>query len=244
MYKRVLRTMIILCWVFLVAFVFLKTIPALSCKFVASINNENIVKIGQFIDGRAWLQQIVFGFTTLLTYQFYLCACIHKWHLSVKQYIVLCIVIAATNTLKYYVPSISLIVNVLIMVVYPFALKSDYRTFIIIFVTHYIGQVILGYVRSEPLNEVSYNTISALVLCADIYVWLLLYYLYSNLYKGEKFMGNVSPPIFDRMSKQIKDEITRLDNKIENCNDEKKLADYKERKAEYEKMLAETSDEK
>lgn len=244
MYKRVLRTMIVLCWVFLGAYALLKTIPQLADKFVIVVNNERLISAGRFIDERIWLQQIVFGLTTLLTYHFYLCACIHKWHLSVKQYIVLCIVVAATNILKYYVQSISLIVNVLVMVVYPFTLRSDYRTFIIIFVTNYIGQVILGYVRSETLNAVSYNTISALILCVDIYVWLLLYYLYSNLYKGEKFMGNVAPPIFDKMIKEIKGEITRLDNKIANCNDEKKLANYKERKAEYEKMLAETSDEK
>lgn len=244
MYKRVLRTMIILCWVFLLAFVLLKTVPALSDKFVASINNEKIVEIGQFIDGRAWLQQVVYGFTTLLTYHFYLCACAQTWKLSLKQYVVLCGVIAATNTLKYYVPSIALTVNVLLMVTYPFLLKSDYRRFIIIFATHYLGQIAICFIRSEPLNALVYNTISSIIMCADMYVWLLLYYLYSNMYKEKKFMGNLAPPLWGKMGKQIQDEITRLDSKIANCTDEKKLADYKERKAEYEKMLAETSDEK
>ena len=57
-------------------------------------------------------------------------------------------------------------------------------------------------------------------------------------------MGNVMPPVWGKMGKEIKDEIISLDRKIAKCDDEKKLAKLQEKKAEYEKMLAETSDEK
>ena len=244
MYKRVLRTTIILCWVFLLAFVLLKTVPALSDKFVASVNNEKLVKAGQFIDERAWLQQMVYGFTTLLTYHFYLCACSQTWKLSIKQYAVLCAVIAVTNTIKYYVPSISLTVNVLLMVVYPFLLKSDYRRFIIIFATHTLGQLAISFIRSQELYLVDMNTVTQFIMLIDMYVWLLLYYLYSNLYKGEKFMGNAAPPLWGRMSKEIEAEISALDKKIAVCDDDKKRQRYEAKKAEYERMLAETSSEK
>lgn len=88
------------------------------------------------------------------------------------------------------------------------------------------------------------NTLTSLICCIDAYVWLLLYYLYANLYKGEKFMGNVMPPFWGKMQNEIEAEIKRLDEKIEKCDNEKKISKYRERKAEYEKMLADTSDEK
>lgn len=234
MNKKVLKTMIFLCWGFLVAFAIMKIWFA--DKLLIVINNERIVDIGNFIDARPWLQQIVYGLTTLLTYQFYLCACVKKWHLTVKQYIVLCAIIAATNTLKYYYPELSLVVNVLIMIVYPFALKSEYKTFVIIFSAHYILQIIVSYIRSEPLNKVDLNTVSQIVMMVDSHICLLLYYLYSNLYK-ENFMGNAVPPLWGKMSKEIEAEIKSIDAKLAKCEDEKKRAKLAEKKEAYEKML-------
>lgn len=244
MNKRVLRTMIILCWVFLVAYAILKLVPQLADKFVIVVNNERIISAGRFIDSHIWLQQIIYGLTTLLTYHFYLCACTKKWHLSWKQYIVLCVIIAITNTIKYYLPDYALIINMLIMIIYPFALKGDYRTFVIIFATHFIGQILLGFIRSEPLNQITYNTINGLIMCLDMYVWLLLYYLYSNLYKEKKFMGNLAPPLWGKMGKQIEAEKARIEKKLEVCKDDKKRQKYEAQIAELDKMLVDTSDEK
>lgn len=244
MNKQVLRTMIILCWVFLALYAILKLVPQLASKFVIVVNNEKIVKAGQFIDSRMWLQQIVYGLTTLLTYHFYLCACVKKWHLSWKQYLVLIAIIAVTNTIKYYVSSLCLIINVLIMVVLPFMLKGDYRTFIIIFVTHYLGQLAISFIRGAEISLVDLNTVSTFICCLDAYVWLLLYYLYANLYKEKKFMGNAMPPLWGKMSKEIKEEKARLEEKLAVCKDEKKCKKYEAQIAELDKMLAETSDEK
>lgn len=244
MNKRVLRTMIILCWVFLVAYAILKLVPQLADKFVIVVNNERVISAGQFIDSHIWLQQILYGFTTLLTYHFYLCACIKKWHLSWKQYIVLCVIIAITNTIKYYLPDYALIINMLIMIIYPFALKGDYRTFVIIFATHFIGQILLGFIRSEPLNSIYYNSLNGLIMCIDAYVWLLLYYLYSNLYKEKKFMGNLMPPLWGKMGKQIESEIEGLDKQIAECQDDKKRAKLQAKREELEKLRSETSNKK
>lgn len=244
MNKNVLRTMIILCWVFLALYAILKLVPQLASKFVIVVNNEKIVKAGQFIDSRVWLQQIVYGLTTLLTYHFYLCACVKKWHLSWKQYLVLIAIIVVTNTIKYYVSSLCLIINVLTMVVLPFMLKGDYRTFIIIFVTHYLGQLAISFIRGAEISLVDLNTVSQLICTMDAYVWLLLYYLYANLYKEKKFMGNLMPPLWSKMSKQIKDEKARLEAKLAVCKDEKKCKKYEAQIAELDKMLADTSDEK
>ena len=229
---------------FLVAYAILKLVPQLADKFAIVVNNERIISAGRFIDSHIWLQQIIYGLTTLLTYHFYLCACTKKWHLSWKQYIVLCVIIVITNTVKYYLPDYALIINMLIMIIYPFALKGDYRTFVIIFATHFIGQILLGFIRSEPLNSIYYNSLNGLIMCIDAYVWLLLYYLCSNLYKEKKFMGNLMPPLWGKMGKQIESEIEKLDKQIAECQDEKKRAKLQAKREELEELRSETSNEK
>lgn len=243
MNKQVLRTMIILCWVFLALYAILKLVPQLADKFVIVVNNEKIVKAGQFIDEREWLGNIIYFLTTLLTYQFYLCACCHKWFLSIKQYLVSLAIIVPTFIANVFIPQVALILNFVVMVVLPYLLKADFRTFVIIFTTHTIGQLVIGYIRSENLMCVDVNFLSQAIMLMDMYVWLLLYYLYANLYKGEKFMGKASPPLYKKYSREINEEIAKLDEKIANCDDEKKRKRYEADKAELESMR-ETSDEK
>lgn len=184
MNKNVLRTMIILCWVFLALYAILKLVPQLASKFVIVVNNEKIVKAGQFIDERKWLGDIIYFLTTLLTYQFYLCACCHKWFLSIKQYLVSLAIIVPTFIANVFIPKVALTLNFVAMIALPYLLKADFRTFVIIFTTHTLGQLALGYIRSENLMCVDVNFLSQAIMLMDMYVWLLLYYLYANLYKG------------------------------------------------------------
>lgn len=244
MNKNVLRTMIILCWVFLVAYAILKLVPQLASKFVIVVNNEKIVKAGQFIDSHVWLKQIIHIITTCLTYHFYLCACCHKWHLSLKEYIICALFIIPNVYLCWYCYNIGTAISFVLMFTIPFFLKADYRTVAIIFATHTLGQAVLSFVRSQPLNVVDVNTVSQMILCLDAYIWLLLYYLYANLYKEKKFMGSLMPPLWGKMSKEIKDEKAHLEEKLAVCKDEKKCKKYEAQIAELDKMLADTSDEK
>lgn len=223
MNKRVLKTTIYLCWAFLIAFAILKIWFA--DEFAIAITNQHILSAGSFIDARPWLQQAIAWLTTFITYHFYLCACCMKWRLSLKQYILVAVITALTNTLKYYVndSSVTLIVNITIMVLLPYVFKADYGTFVIILLAHYMGQILITVIRGEALNEMTYNSINIIIMMADAYVWLLLYYLYSNLYKERIIMGNWMPPLWGKMGKQIEAQIKKLDEKIANTTDEKKL---------------------
>lgn len=223
MNKRVLKTTIYLCWAFLIAFAILKIWFA--DEFAIAITNQHILSAGEFIDARPWLQQIIFGVTTFLTHHFYLCACCMKWHLSLKQYIAVALITAVSNIAKYYVNNdeFTLIINVTIMVLLPYLYKADYGAFVTILLAHYIGQLLITVIRGEALNELTYNTINITIMMADAYVWLLLYYLYSNLYKERLIMGNAMPPLWGKMNKQIEEQIKKLDEKIANTTDEKKL---------------------
>lgn len=243
MNKSVLRTMIILCWVFLALYAVLKLVPQLASKFVIVVNNEKIVKAGQFIDERVWLQQMVHFVFALLTYHLYLCACCKVWHLSFKQYIISLAFILPNQVLTFFYPQIGSNIAFVIMFCLPCAFKADYKTVAIIFATHILGQLGISFIRSAELYMMNMNTISQIIMCIDQYVWLLLYYLYSNLYK-ENIMGTISPPLWGKMSKEIKEEKARLEEKLAVCKDEKKCKKYEAQIAELDKMLADTSDEK
>lgn len=244
MNKRVLKTMIILCWVFLVAYALLKTIPQLANRFVVAVNNERLVKIGAFIDDREWLAGIVKFVTCCIVYQFYLCACCQRWYLSIKEYAIILCVIIPIYVISLYYPTTGSALSFVAMFSIPYFLKASYRNVVIIFATHTISQMVVSYIRSEPLHMADVNILTQIVTYMDMYVWLLLYYLYSNLYKEKNFMGAGAPPLWGNMAVQIKKEIAHLDKKIAECNDEKKRAKLQEKRAEYEQMLVETSNEK
>lgn len=238
MNKKVLRTLIYLCWAFLVAFALLKTVWAE--QFAIAVSSPNIVKVGAFIDSHIWLKQFVNIFTTLLTYQFYLCACCHKWHLSWKQYLILVPIIIGLTYLNFYFPMVMVGVNFVFMFTVPLFLKAKYIDVVIVLATHTLGQLAISYIRSAPMAFVDYNIISQLICLIDMYVWLLLYYLYSNLYKENIIMGAAAPPIWSKMIKQIKNRIARIDKKIAKMQD--KIVKLQEKRAEYEDMLAESKD--
>lgn len=238
MNKKVLRTLIYLCWAFLVAFALLKTVWAE--KFAIAVSSDNIIRVGSFIDSHIWLKQFVNLFTTLLTYQFYLCACCHKWHLSWKQYLIFTPIIIGLTYLNFYFPTQMVGVNFVFMFVAPIFLKAKYIDVAIVLTTHTLGQLAILYIRSQPMAFVDVNIISQLICCIDCYVWLVIYYLYSNLYKETIIMGAAMPPLFGKNEKLINKEIEKINNKLAVETDEKNKAKLVEKRAEYEDMLAES----
>lgn len=237
MNKRVLKTMIYLCWAFLLAYALLKTVWA--DAFSVSISNAKIIAIGNFIDKRFWLRQTIYAFTTLLTYHFYLCACCFKWHLNLKETIISLVFIIPVFILNIYVPSVGYILGYLIMFLIPYLLKANYKQVVIIYSTHILGQILISFIRSQPVDLIDINILTQLICVLDMYVWLLLYYLYANIYKENIVMGNLAPPVWGKMSKQVEKEIAKIDKKLEGEKDEAKVKKLLDKRAEYEKMLAE-----
>ncbi len=235
MNKKVLKSTIYLCWVFLICFAIIKIFFAE--PFVAVVNNEKIITIGRFIDSHIIIKQIVHIATTLLTYQFYLCACCRKWHLDKKQYLICAIILIPTVFLNWYFPSIMVGINFVLMFVIPYFLKANYKDVCIFFTAHILGQTLVQFIRSEPMYLLDVNIVTQFICGIDAYIWLLLYYLYSNIYKESLLMGSFMPPLWGDKSREIEKEIEKLDEKIANTTDEKKLAKYKEMRAEYVSML-------
>ena len=236
MNKKVLRTLIYLCWAFLVAFALLKTVWAE--QFAIAVSMPNIIKVGQFIDTHIWLKQIVHCITSLFTYLLYFCACCHKWHLSWKQYLILIPIIIGFTYLNWYFPTIMLNFTYIFMFATPFFLKARYVDVVIIFSAHIIGQVAISFIRSQPINLIDVNIVSQLICCADMYVWLILYYLYSNLYKESIIkMGSLAPPVWGK-KEMIEKEIARLEKELAVEKDEVKKVKIQGKIDEFKEELA------
>lgn len=235
MNKKVLKTVIHICWAFLICYAILKLF--LAEQFVAVVNNDRIISVGRYIDSHTFLKQLVHTATSLLTYQFYLCACCRKWRLTRKQYIIAILTVVPSVFINWYFPMIGMQLSVILMFLLPYLFKATFKDTITIFIAHSVGQLLVAFIRSEPLNLIDVNIVTQLICTIDAYIWLVLYYLYSNIYKESLFMGSLMPPFWGNKSREIEKEIAKLDEKIANTTDEKKLAKYKEMRAEYVSML-------
>jgi hypothetical protein len=71
-----------------------------------------------------------------------------------------------------------------------------------------------------------------------MYVWLLLYYLYSNLYKESIIkMGSFAPPLWGK-KETIEKEIARLEKELAVETDEKKKVKLQSKIDEFKEELA------
>jgi hypothetical protein len=183
MNKKVLRTMITLVVVFLVALYVLKIFfPE---QFVMAIQNEQFVKIGNFIDSKEWLSYICSGITMFVGTYFYLCATTRKWYLSIKEISLLLGFVIATQLLYLYDANLANGISIMMMIILPCILKSDLKTTTTAFCIHYTSQLLSLKIRDLPLLLTNINSIISIFLTFECYLWLLLLYLYFN-YKKEK----------------------------------------------------------
>ena len=240
MNKRVLKTTIFLCWGFLVAFALLKTVWAE--QFAIAISNPRIIEVGNYITNHKWLYYTCHMINTLLTYHFYLCACCKVWHLSWKQYLLCLIPVVVTFIITIYMPQVGMPLGYVIMFTIPYFLKASYKQVVIIYATHIIGQVLIAFIRSQPIDILMVNFATQEICIIDAFVWLLLYYLYSNLYKEDLIMGTAMPPVWGKMGKQIEQEIAKIDKKLATETNPDKIEKLKAKKYEYESMLEDSSE--
>lgn len=181
MNKKVLQVSIGLLAFFIVAFCVVKLF--FPNALLAQVENERIIKIGEFID--TYLPARIFldaGFAVLAMH-FYLSSCKQSWKLEIHHYTLLCIygVIMAMLYLCY--PTLALITDLILFIVFPIVLKCKPKQFIPLFLIHQVGQNALLFIRSQPLYLADANYATGTLLVLDAYAWLVLYYLYANLNK-------------------------------------------------------------
>ena len=185
MNRKVLRTMIALVVIFLIACYVLKIFfPE---QFIMVIENEQLIKIGSYIDSHLWLYIIISCITSFITYWLYLCAVTRKWRLNLKELIAVLVVIAITQTLYSFESTVSLASGICIiaMIALPLIDNAKLKDVTIVFSFNYLSQLLSTLIRNLPLLLTNVNFITIFLMTLEQYFWLLLFYLYYNMKKEE-----------------------------------------------------------
>lgn len=186
MNKKVLKTMIALVVIFLCALYVLKIFfPE---EFVMVIENEQLIKIGEYVDNNLWLHIILACITSFITYWLYLCAVTHKWYLNWKEILMVLSVIAITQTLYSFDETVDLAsgISIISMLILPVFSKADLKDVAIVFSIHYMAQLLSTLIRGLPLLLTNVNYATIFLMTIECYFWLLLFYLYFNIKRRNK----------------------------------------------------------
>ena len=185
MNKKVLKTMIALVMIFLCAFYVLKIF--FPSQFIMVIENENLIVIGNYIDNHLWLYIIISCITNFITYWLYLCAVTRKWHLNWKELIAVLIVIAITQTLDSFEDTVTLASGLctISMIILPLISEAQLMDVAIVFSFNYLSQLLSTLIRNLPLLLTNVNFMTIFLMTLEQYFWLILFYLYYNMKKGE-----------------------------------------------------------
>lgn len=184
MNKKVLKTMIALVCVFLCALYVLKIFfPE---QFMMTIQNEQLVKIGAYVDAHWWLCELCAIVTSFITYWLYLCAVTRKWRLNWKEIVAVLVTIAVTHGLYELDATLASGVSVIAMFILPAISKARLVDVTVVFSVHYMSQLLSTLIRNLPVLLTSVNYITILLMGLESYFWLLLFYLYFNLKKENK----------------------------------------------------------
>lgn len=184
MNKKVIKTMIGLVVIFLLAFYVLKIF--FPQEFVMVIENPQLVKIGNFIDSNIIYTRICSGITTFISYWLFICAVTRKWKLNWKELIASIIFVIVTRLLFFYDANLATGISVIGMIFIPamFNKKLLLTPLAITYSIHTLSQLLSLKIRNLPIYLTKINSIIAIALSFECYLWLVLLYLYFN-YKKE-----------------------------------------------------------
>lgn len=181
MSRRTLSAVIWLLWIFLAAFSIIKIF--FGEAFAVLVENERIIQIGSYLDTHLMARLLIDILIGILTMHLYLGACLQQWKLKVFQYLIIIGYSVGIVLCKLWSPTVTVVIDISVPIILPLLFKGKFSQTAIIYLLHHLAQLIVLFIRSEPLYLVSTNYATQFLLIFDVYVWLTIYYLYSNLYK-------------------------------------------------------------
>lgn len=183
MNKKVFISMLVLVISFLVGIYVLKVFfPE---EFMMSIQNENLIKIGTFIDERKWLYYLCNGITAFITYCLYCCACSGRKILKWYEYLYIVATIIICRVVNLYDVNMATIISWCSFLFLPALCKGNIKVSAFVFTTHSILQGLSIKIRSLPMYLVTTNFITFTLMTFECYFWLLLFYIIFNYKKRE-----------------------------------------------------------
>lgn len=184
MNKKVFISMLVLTISFLVGLYVAKIF--FPQEFVMSIQNENLIKIGAYIDNHKWLYYLCTGVTAFITYWLYCCACKGKWYLNWKEVLVIIAFIVVVRFMGFVDYNVRSHISISSFFIIPLIFKHDLKRATIIYTVHGFAQVLSLVIRDLPMYLRNVSFLVTTFMLIECYFWLLLFYIiYNYNNKGE-----------------------------------------------------------
>lgn len=183
MNKKVFVSMLILTISFLASLYVLKIFYPQ--ELVIMIENEQLIRIGNFIDSHKWAYYLTSTLTAFITYWLYLCACCNKKYLKFWECLLVLAVIGVSFVINEYSPNIAMYYAFTIMIILPAILKGKLFNTAIIYTIHIFAQYLSLSIRSLPLLFATFNSLIGIFMTIECYLWLVLFYMIFNYNKKE-----------------------------------------------------------
>ena len=220
--KRLYISMLILTIVFLIFMYVVKIwYPE---QFVMTIENDKIVKIGEYIDNHKWLYYICCGIPAFITYWLYLCAVSHRLYLKWYECLYIIGAILLIRIISLYDLQLSTIIMYAMFLILPALTNGNIKSCSHVFTVHIVAQWLSLKIRNLPVYLTNINYITSLFMTIECYLWLILCYLISNLKKENKTMGQICPPLYGK-SKFYAKKKARAEKKIAKLQEIIKVCD-------------------
>lgn len=181
MNKRVIKTAIIISWCLLIACVVMKLCG--SKVFEIATENNRFMQICNWLDNEGGVTKYIIGFVMYyISTLFIITASSLRSRLTIKQWIVVSIIMIAVWAVKFWNTTAAFIVEALELIIIPAIISKKWWTgfvgtiFNILF--QVLSLVIKGATLAAPISE---NTLISLCISLDYYIMIALYYMYVRL---------------------------------------------------------------
>lgn len=183
MNKRVFISMLVLTITFLVGLYVLKIFfPE---EFMMSIQNKNLIKIGNFVDKHIWLRYICAFITSFITYWLFCCICSQRLYLNRKECIIILLASILVKVSYDFDANISTHLGISMFFILPYITKGKVGIMALTYTIHGLAQVLSLSIRSLPMYLINSNYITILLMGLESYFWLILLYIIFNYKKKE-----------------------------------------------------------
>ena len=191
MNKKIAKTLLTLCILYIVAFYIMKFI--FPDFLLLQITDVNVINFGKFVESWTGYTHIYYVLSTFLTFYLFVCASRGKFKINWKEFLLILIATVINRLITELYPDLMVHTSTSLMFLLALFCKGKKEYFIPAFVIHgYLSQFLFSIRGFETIiNQI--NIASGFVLSVECYVWLL--FLSLLFYIKENENGRYSPTI-------------------------------------------------
>lgn len=187
--ERYLKRVIVVCWIALAICFGIKLFGG--NLFEIMCENENFIKVCEYADSHFWAYNLINALNSFVLTYFYTLAVCQKLKYEKWQLIIVLITIAIGIPIKTYSQIFGLVFDVWQMILMPclFTIKYPKRHWNVLIgnILVVIFQVVSMFVKNIGIKVLtSESVLTMMIFSIDVFLMVILYYLYSNVKGGNK----------------------------------------------------------